>query len=133
MSFTFPRSRRIRRRCDFKHIYEHGRLYKDELFRIFYVRTSEPGRLGLSIAKKLGKAHARNRLKRILRETFRLHPELTAGLDMIVQPRPKVLALTNAQISRRFVEALTALSSPSPLPSPLLPHPDPLRLRRGNG
>jgi ribonuclease P protein component len=114
MSFTFPRTRRIRRRCDFEHIYEHGQLYKDELFRIFYVRTTEPGRLGLSIAKHLGKAHTRNRLKRILRETFRLHPELAAGLDIIIQPRPEVLALTNAQISQRFVEALTALSTSSP-------------------
>jgi ribonuclease P protein component len=113
MSFKFPRTRRIRRRCDFAYIYEHGRLYRDELFRILYVHTGEPGRLGLSITKKLGKAHARNRLKRILRETFRLHPELTAGLDMIIQPRPEVLALTNAQISRRFVEALTALSASS--------------------
>ncbi|MCL6642220.1 MAG: ribonuclease P protein component [Candidatus Bipolaricaulota bacterium] len=130
MSFTFPRTRRIRRRCDFEHIYEHGQLYQDALFRIFYVRKSptEPGRLGISVGKKLGKAHVRNRLKRILREAFRLHPELTAGLDVIIQPRPEVLALTNAQISRRFVEALAALSSPSP-PSPS-PLPAPLRKRR---
>lgn len=113
MSFTFSRARRIRSRNDFQYIYEHGQLYKDELFRIFYVRKSpmEPGRVGLSISKKLGKAHVRNRIKRVLRETFRLHPELTAGLDLIVQPSPTVLALSNAQISQRFVEALTALSA----------------------
>lgn len=113
MSFRFSRTQRIRSRRDFQHIYEHGQLYKDEFVRIFYVHKSptEPGRLGLSISKKLGKAHVRNRIKRIIRETFRLHPELTVGLDLIVQPRPTVASLTNAQLSQRFLEALTALQA----------------------
>ena len=113
MSFRFSRARRIRSRRDFQYIYEHGQLYKDEFFRIFYIRKSstELGRLGLSISRKLGKAHVRNRLKRIIRETFRLHPELTGEFDLIVQPRPAVLALSNAQLHQRFLEALTALQA----------------------
>lgn len=111
MSFSFARTQRIRSRSDFQYVYEHGQLYKDEFFRIFYVRTEKAGRLGLSISKKLGKAHVRNRIKRIVRETFRLHPELTLGLDLIVQPRPAVLALSNAQLCQRFLEALAALST----------------------
>jgi len=114
MPFTFPRTRRIRRRREFEYIYEHGQLYHDARFRIFYVRKSptEPGRLGISVSKKLGKAHLRNRIKRIIRETFRLHPELTAGLDLIIQPRPALLTLTNAQISQYLLEALQAIAHP---------------------
>lgn len=116
MSFRFSRTQRIRRRRDFEYIYGHGRLYQDECFRIFYVRKSptELGRLGVSISKKLGKAHARNRIKRIIKETFRLHPELTAGLNLIVQPRPSVPSLENAQIRQRFLEALKALTHTAP-------------------
>ncbi|MCX8103863.1 MAG: ribonuclease P protein component [Candidatus Bipolaricaulota bacterium] len=111
MSFKFSRAQRIRSRSDFAYIYEHGQLYKDEFFRVFYVRKHppEPGRLGLSISKKLGKAHVRNRIKRIIRETFRLHPELTGRLDLIVQPRSTAATLSNEQLRQRFVEALIAL------------------------
>lgn len=113
MSFGFSRARRIRTDSDLQYVYEQGKLYKDEFFRIFYVHKDmrEPGRLGISVSKKLGKAHVRNHLKRLLRETFRLHPPLTAGLDLIVQPRPAILPLENAQVCECFLQALRALAT----------------------
>lgn len=112
MSLKFSRARRIRTRTDFERIYQQGQLYKDDFFRIFYVCTdpTTPGRLGISIGKKLGKAYIRHRLKRTLREAFRLHPELTVGLDLIVQPRAAAVSLKNAQIYRYFLNALHAVA-----------------------
>ena len=46
-------------------------------------------RLGLAIAKKHCKlAVSRNRLKRIVRESFRQHREQLAGLDIVVMNQP---------------------------------------------
>lgn len=46
-------------------------------------------RLGLSVGKRVGNAAERNRVKRLLREAFRLSQrELPPGLDLIVSVRP---------------------------------------------
>lgn len=45
-------------------------------------------RLGLSVGRKHGTAVQRNRIKRLLREAYRLErPQLPAGLDLVVVPR----------------------------------------------
>jgi len=45
-------------------------------------------RLGLSVGRKHGGAVRRNRIKRLLREAFRLErPTLPIGLDLVVVPR----------------------------------------------
>ncbi len=112
MRYLFPRARRIRTHREFQRLYAQGRLYQDEYFRIFYLKkdSSEAGRLGLSVSKKLGKAHNRNRIRRLLREVFRLYPELSVGLDLIVQPKTEAAALKNGQLRERFLQALRALS-----------------------
>ena len=56
-------------------------------------------RLGLAIAKKkLPAAPARNRLKRIIRESFRCHHEQLMGLDIVVLNTMNASKKTNADI-----------------------------------
>ena len=43
-----------------------------------------PGRLGLTVTKKVGNAVARNRIKRLVREWLRLHGWVPRGWDIVV-------------------------------------------------
>ena len=46
-------------------------------------------RLGLSVSRRLGTAVRRNRIKRMVREAFRLHKsELLRGYDLVIVVRP---------------------------------------------
>jgi len=56
-------------------------------------------RLGLAISRKIARsAVARNRLKRLIRESFRHAQARLAGIDLVVMGRPSVTSLANGEL-----------------------------------
>ena len=89
MRRTFPRSARVIRRQDFDVAFASGRRAGSDAMLVV-ARENGLGwsRLGLSTGRRFGRAHQRNRAKRLLREAFRLEREqLPVGYDFIVVPR----------------------------------------------
>jgi ribonuclease P protein component len=74
------------------------RLYKTSGFAgpylVLYARKNRTGtnRVGITVSKKLGKAHIRNRIRRRLREVYRLNEEkFFPGWDIVLVGRGKAL------------------------------------------
>ena len=74
---------------------------------VLYARPNKTGknRVGITVSKKLGKAVVRNRVRRRLREVYRLHEErFTPGWDIVVVARSRAVQapfdrLTGAYLS----------------------------------
>ena len=95
----FPRSRRLLKKADYNDVFRDAKKIVNPHF-IFLYRDNELGhaRLGLALSKKhIAKAHDRSRLKRLLRETFRVAHHLTA-IDIVVLARPGVAKVQNANL-----------------------------------
>ena len=59
---------------------------------------AEP-RLGLAVAKKQVRlAVDRNRIKRVIRDSFRCHRQLLVGLDLVVLARKNTAGMSNDQL-----------------------------------
>lgn len=74
LSFGLPKAARIAKRADFLRVYQQGVCIEGRFMTVFFL-PSKAGRhrLGVTATRKaIGKAHDRNRAKRLLRETFRL-------------------------------------------------------------
>ena len=83
---AFGRDRRIRKRADFLRVQSQGQRASTPHFTLL-VAAGGPGRsrLGIVVTKKVGNAVARNRVKRVCRECFRLWPDFVPdGIDLVV-------------------------------------------------
>lgn len=77
-----------------------------------YVRRNGMGknRLGITVSTKLGHAVVRNRVRRRLREIYRLHEgELLAGIDLVVVARVRSAGYDYHQLERDFLRACVKL------------------------
>ena len=90
MPNTFPRSHRLSGPAAFAAVYD-GRVRESRGPLTIYGRVNGLShcRLGLSVSRKVGIAVRRTRVKRLLREAFRLmHHDLPCGYDWVVVVRP---------------------------------------------
>ena len=74
LKFDFPKEARLLKRAEFLRVYEQGKRLEGRFMTVF-ILPNDRGlhRAGITATKKaIGKAHERNRAKRLLRETFRL-------------------------------------------------------------
>lgn len=63
-------------------------------YLVLYARKNRTGtnRVGVTVSKKLGKAHVRNRIRRRLREVYRLNEEkFQPGWDIVVVARSRAV------------------------------------------
>jgi len=64
-------------------------------------------RLGITVTKKFGDAHHRNRFKRMVREAFRLaYADLCRGIDLNIRPVGKNHDLSMQQIQEELLHFL---------------------------
>jgi ribonuclease P protein component len=91
---SLKRHNRLRKRAMFLRAYKNGRVIHGRCFTLFVYKRddSEDTRFGLTVTRKLGKAVARNRTKRRLRETAEsLLSQVSPGLDVVINARHPAL------------------------------------------
>jgi ribonuclease P protein component len=97
---THSQERRLRRKREFDAVYAHGRRFGNGFFGVT-AHVNEKGwpRLGLAVAvKTAGNAVERNRIRRVIRESFRLHQHEIPALDLVVSARLRARGVVGAEL-----------------------------------
>lgn len=121
---AFGRERRLRSRRDILSVQQRGARVHTPHFVLIVAKgpdAAQASRLGVTVTRKIGDAVRRNRVKRVVREAFRLDPTLLPhGVDLLVIAKAGApllgLAALRAEwatvrglLARRAREALAAL------------------------
>lgn len=120
------RELRLREDRDVKQTRRAGKAYADgALVARILANESDPpaNRYAVIAGKKIGKAHERNRCKRLVREAVRyLHPHLRQGYDVAVVVRGGVDELTGLDVAHGTMARIfkrARLLGEEPIPPPL--------------
>lgn len=102
----FGRDRRLTTPADYQRVFNNARRSADRLLLVLATDNDLPqARLGMAIARnKIPRASERNRVKRIIRESFRRHQQDLAGLDLVVLARTNLSDIDN-QVLFQSLEA----------------------------
>ncbi len=103
--YNFKKINRLKSKQGFQAVYGKGRTVVDAL-SVFYILPGQGDniRIGLAVGKKLGCAVIRNRVKRLMREVFRMHlGELKKGYHIVWVARRKLTKADYKTFERVFL------------------------------
>ena len=111
--FAFPKHFHLRRPVEFSRVYDGGVKKHSRGFVVFRLDNNlEHPRLGLSVSRKFGNAVRRNRIKRHIREAFRLGWQdwRLGGVDLIVIPKRGADAFRSGDVTKDMSKVFTSSS-----------------------
>lgn len=85
MKFTVS----LEKNREFQLIYDYGNSYANK-YLVMFIRENgtQQNRLGISVSKKVGNSVIRHRVKRVIKESYRLQEEMfNSGLDIVIIAR----------------------------------------------
>jgi ribonuclease P protein component len=98
--YRLQKEKRLLSAAAVSRVFKKATRSRDKWFTVLYrANEKDVARLGLAISKKNCRyATGRNRIKRVVRESFRRHQASLSGLDMVVMNQPAAGAAGNQQL-----------------------------------
>ncbi|MDR1702925.1 MAG: ribonuclease P protein component [Sporomusaceae bacterium] len=104
--FKLGKNLKLCKNRSFQAVYKRGRSFSNRQAVLYVLpNKTKTSRIGFAAGKRLGCAVIRNRVKRILREAYRLNQEkLTKGADLVLVGRQSLIKADLQTATRAFLD-----------------------------
>ena len=101
----------LKKNYEFQRLYSKGKSAVTSSLVVYVRKTKRSSnKIGFTVSTKLGKAVVRNRVRRRLREIYRLNEDsFERGLEMVVVARVKAVRSSYSQLEKAFISACDKL------------------------
>ncbi len=112
LQYSFTKADRILKRHEFIALAKSGRRIQNEYFiAVFSPGRHGRSRLGVTVTKKVGRAVKRNRIKRLVREFFRLNRQFLSGeWDINIIAKNQIADITSEKAYRSLQNIFNRIS-----------------------
>ncbi len=114
MEEGFPKRFRIKKRTEFKKIYEEGNKINGRFVIVHYLENElNHPRIGITVTRKVGRAVIRNRWKRLIREIFRKNKGHFPPKDMVITVKRGMKLPTYRELEEDIIETVSKIAENS--------------------
>ena len=98
----------LKKNSDFQLVFKNGKSKANRNFIMYILKNgSDKNFLGISVSKKVGNSVIRHRIKRLLKESYRIHENMfNSGLNIVIIARKGADELDYHQTSRSLLHLM---------------------------
>ena len=100
----------IKKNYEFKNLFSKGKLYYGDYIHIYIKKNNlQYNKFGIAVSKKQGKAVNRNRIKRLIRESYKnLENKIEKGISIVVviNKNKEIKEISYKDIEENFIKTL---------------------------
>ena len=101
------KSQIIKKESEFSELIQHYPYKKNNYFVVYYRKNKEQNRYGISIPKKTGKAHIRNKIKRRVKNILDQNEKIVQSpYDYVIIIRKRLLELNYKQMEEQLINLM---------------------------
>ena len=102
---------KLRKNSEFRAVYRRGKSFSNSIL-VLYVfknyKNKDINRIGISVSKKVGCSVVRSRVKRLIRESYRLNcDKFKPGYDFIFIARNPIKGRSYSEVEKALVDLLS--------------------------
>lgn len=111
MRFQFSSQCRLRKTSEFQRVYKKGKKVLTAFFILFFIPSTEElqKKLGLTVSTSVGGAVERNRIKRQIKEIFRLNFEKLPFGDYVIKARISSAKISNERLREDLLKGIAKI------------------------
>ncbi len=99
---------RLRKNMEFRKVYSHGKNYWNRNLTLYVKKNNiDETRVGYTITKKIGNSVVRNKLRRRMKEIYRLNfHRIETGYDLVFVPKRNIVNLSYEKLDSSMIHIM---------------------------